>query len=61
MCWGKGKFCKLGGVKSCSVVYGSLGPPGARPMVQALRLPLEYLCIITFDIHEQAIYFDIAY
>ena len=35
-------FGKLGGEKSCIVVYGPLGLPSARPMAQALRLPFEY-------------------
>ena len=49
-CQGKGEFGKLGGGKSCLCLcflfMVPLGLPSARPMVQALRLPFEYLLII---------------
>ena len=41
-CQGKGKFGKLGGEKSCIVVYGSARSSEWEAMAQALRLPFEY-------------------
>ena len=45
-CQGKGKFGKLGGEKSCIVVYGSARSFECDAMAQVLRLPFEYYIYI---------------
>ena len=47
VCQGKSKFGKLGGGSHVVLFMVPLGPPGARPMAQALRLPFEYYTVYT--------------